>query len=193
MSNEEFLREISLEGEEWKDVVGWEGRYIVSSFGRIYSIPRSRCKGGLLKQSITNKGYLYVGLNKDKKSIRLHVHRLVAEAFIPNPNNYPHIDHIDTNRANANVNNLRWCSRTMNRHNPITYQRIARSRQKDKSKSSEIVSLRNGILEKIYPFLVRVKDDRHCIQAVWRCLNRIKQHHHGLSWMYLSDYEASNQ
>lgn len=193
MTNEEFIKRRTLEGEEWRDVVGFEGLYMVSNLGRILSIPRSRCHGGILNPSICPvSGYPYVGLRKDNRSIRLKLHQIVAKAWIPNPNNYPHIDHIDTDRTNASVSNLRWVTRTMNRHNPITYHRIARSRQKDKSKSSEIVSLQDNEIVKTYPYLVRVKEDGHCVQAVWRCLKGEKKHHHRLSWMYLSDYENLN-
>lgn len=72
-------------------------------------------------------GYIRVVLIKDKKRLDKFVHRLVAEAFLPNPNNKPYIDHIDGSRDNNNVNNLRWCTTKENANNPITLKRKAES------------------------------------------------------------------
>lgn len=103
--------------EIWKDIEGYEGRYQISNFGRIASLlPYYKSKTGerhLIKTSIT-RGYETVGLVKDKKRKNFLVHRLVAIAFIPNPNNYKEINHIDEDKLNNNVTNLEWCTRAYN-------------------------------------------------------------------------------
>jgi hypothetical protein len=113
--------------EEWRDVVGYEGMYQVSNFGQVRSIDRisegkpgtmCRRKGRILKLNPNaRKGYLLCSVIKHGVPSSKHVHRLVAEAFIPNPDNKPVIDHIDRNRANNVVSNLRWASHSQNQQN----------------------------------------------------------------------------
>lgn len=91
--------------EIWKDVVGYEGLYKVSNLGNVYSNYVNRN----LKGGYTLDGYRYVALRKNNVRKNNLVHRLVAEAFIPNPDNLPIINHKDENPHNNNVNNLEWC------------------------------------------------------------------------------------
>jgi hypothetical protein len=109
ISPEDFL---DLQKEEWKSIQGYDG-YFVSTHGRVKStIVKGKIK--LLKQNETNSGYLKVGLSKDGKTDAQLVHRLVAKAFISNPQNYPCIDHFDMNKHNNHLSNLRWCSYEQN-------------------------------------------------------------------------------
>lgn len=100
--------------ETWKDIKNFEGLYQVSNLGRVKSLARKAGfiirKEHIIKSSVKENGYLKVNLYKDNKCINKNVHRLVAEAFIPNPNNYPCINHIDYNKANNIVDNIEWCS-----------------------------------------------------------------------------------
>lgn len=116
-----------MEREIWKDVVGYEGLYRISSQGRLASYPKKRGHANLgariLKVRINQYGYAQKTLVKDKQRKTFQIHRLVALAFIPNPLNKPQVDHIDTNRANNNVENLRWVTATENNNNPITLNR----------------------------------------------------------------------
>lgn len=89
-----------------KDVVGYEGLYAVTSCGRVWSYKSKR----FLKAFPIQVGYLMVCLCDNKKKENKYVHRLVAEAYIPNPNNYATVDHIDGNKLNNCVNNLQWMS-----------------------------------------------------------------------------------
>lgn len=112
--------------EIWKDITEYEGLYQVSSLGRVRSLPRDglyskRNHIHYLKPDITphNKGeyktsYERVTLSKGGKTKRFSVHRLVAQAFIPNPENKPHINHIDCNGRHNWVDNLEWVTHSEN-------------------------------------------------------------------------------
>ena len=97
--------------EIWKDIEGYEGLYQISNYGRVKSLRFNHTDNNprILKNVIV-KGYCCVNLYKDKKMKMLKVHRLVAQAFIPNPNNLPVINHIDEDKTNNFVGNLEWCS-----------------------------------------------------------------------------------
>ena len=94
----------------WKDIKGYEGLYQISNLGNVYSIKNNK----LLKLHISHKGYVVVCLYKNKKQHTQQIHRLIAQAFIPNPNNYPQINHIDGNKKNNQINNLEWCTQSYN-------------------------------------------------------------------------------
>ena len=104
--------------EEWRDVVGYEGFYQVSNLGRVRSLPRKKCKGKVLSLRLHEK-YYDVLLSVAGQSKRHRVHRLVAAAFIPNPDNLPEVNHIDGNGGNNSVSNLEWCDRHRNHHHAI--------------------------------------------------------------------------
>ena len=102
---ETFIKSISEKEEEWKPVIGYEDSYIISNFGKLVSIKRKIPIQ--IKPKTSTQGYLHVVLYS--KGVRRYtsIHRLVALAFIPNPENKPQIDHIDRNRANNVHTNLR--------------------------------------------------------------------------------------
>jgi hypothetical protein len=93
-----------MQNEVWKDVVGYEGYYIISNYGNLIN----KCSKKL-KPFITH-GYLYYHLSKKGKYSHARAHRLVAIAFIPNPDNLPYINHKDCNKQNNFVENLEWCT-----------------------------------------------------------------------------------
>ena len=109
--------------EVWKDIEEFKGLYQVSNLGQIRSIDRITeyktgakrlTKGVVLSIGKNKLGYSQVGLSKNDKCYSRRVHRLVAQAFIPNPNRYKEINHIDGNKQNNNVGNLEWCNRKQN-------------------------------------------------------------------------------
>ena len=110
--------------EEWKDVVGYEGLYKVSNYGRVKSLGRYK---KIISGKLNIWGYSQVGLTKYGTKKMFSIHRLVAQAFIPNPENKPCVDHIDTDRRNNSVNNLQWCTYSENACNPITRKRKSMS------------------------------------------------------------------
>jgi len=120
-----------MENEIWKPVVGYEGLYEVSSLARVRSVDRQVIgnngvkriiKGTMLIQQTNMNGYFCVGLHKNGFRVIRLVHRLLAEAFIPNPNNKPYIDHINRNRKDNSISNLRWCTSQENCNNPNTME-----------------------------------------------------------------------
>lgn len=109
--------------EVWKDIAGYEGLYQVSNYGRIKSLPKTVViyngaittrKEKILKQGTRAKYYKFVFLSDGKEAKHFGVHRLVAQAFLPNPNNLPEVNHKDENPANNAVWNLEWCDREYN-------------------------------------------------------------------------------
>lgn len=104
--------------EIWKQVENFEN-YEVSNFGRVRKNYKNR-KVKYLKPMQTAKGYLVVELWKKSKRKRVKVHRLVAQAFIPNPDDLPQVNHKDMNKKNNNIENLEWIT---NRDNCIHYHK----------------------------------------------------------------------
>lgn len=122
--------------EVWKDVVGYEGLYQVSNTGKIRGLDRlSSCNqfvsGKIKEQRHDKDGYLKVTLCKDGNKKCHSVHRLVATAFIPNPNDFPVINHKDENPQNNNVDNLEWCTVKYNtNYGTCIQRRVAKTRGK---------------------------------------------------------------
>lgn len=108
--------------ENWKFI---NANYEVSDKGNIKSVNyRGTGKSAIRKQSISKNGYMRVILSDNGKNKTYFVHRLVAAAFIPNPDNKPCIDHIDGDKSNNRADNLRWVTTKENCNNPITKSRL---------------------------------------------------------------------
>ena len=113
--------------EIWRDIKDYEGLYQVSNLGEVKSLNYHRTREEkIIKPSRHCSGYLQVCLCKDCEQKVLKVHRLVAAAFIPNPENKPCIDHINAIRDDNRVENLRWVTPKENSGNPITMSKISR-------------------------------------------------------------------
>lgn len=134
----DFISNNTKDGEIWEDVVGYEGYYKVSNLGRVMSLPRitgikiikgtktpSSKLGAILKPNRVgdfDKSGMYrlgVSLTKDGKSITKLVNRLVAEAFIPNPENLPEVNHINRDVMDNTVENLEWISSDINKQHAL--------------------------------------------------------------------------
>lgn len=120
--------------EIWKPIENFDGDYLISNLGRVYSAPRtvdfghrSRIiNGTVLKPKRHKGGYLCVVLRRKD----YFVHRLVAEAFIPNPNGYMEVNHIDEDKTNNSVQNLEWCDRKYNANYGTIRKRQSEARAK---------------------------------------------------------------
>lgn len=121
-NNKELILTGSLntENEKWRLLGFLDDYYAVSSLGKVFSLRNNI----ILKSQISNKGYEYVVIKIHGNQKAYHVHKLVALAFIPNPNNLPIVNHIDENPLNNNVNNLEWCTYFYNN----TYNGIQKKR-----------------------------------------------------------------
>lgn len=131
--------------EIWKDVSGYEGLYQVSNKGRVRSLDHTtthrgfdhKKRGKILSVRKDGKGYHQYRLYKNGKSWYPKAHRLVAEHFIDNPNNFPQINHIDEDKDNNSVNNLEWCTGTYN------MQQFFAKRYQLRSPEGQLITINN--------------------------------------------------
>lgn len=199
MTNEEFIKSISLEGEEWRGIVGYEDMYMVSSYGRVISITHDRIgaygcvyktKHKLRSIMKDKNGYLRINLSPLVKKTSL-VHRLVAEAFIPNPDNKPEVDHIDCNPSNAHVSNLRWATSSENGCNPITRKNMSNAfiGTFNNASSKQIVLFKEDDVL-LFPSIYEARRNGFPRSCIYRCLSNPNKSYKGYKMMYLSDYEA---
>lgn len=135
-----------METIRFADIPGYEGLYKVSTDGAVYSVARMK----LLRAYKGKSNYYKVGLYRNGKVQYVRVHRLVAEAFIPNEQNKPQVDHIDGDTTNNNVDNLRWATPKENTNNPVTREKCAdifasQEVREKMSKSHKLVEVRKRL------------------------------------------------
>jgi len=100
--------------EIWKDIKGYEGLYQVSNYGRVRGLITSQGRRKGILKPYDHDGYKRINLYKNKKVKKYYVHRLVAQAFISNPNKYPEVNHKDGDKSNNHISNLEWCTSSQN-------------------------------------------------------------------------------
>lgn len=125
--------------EEWKDIKGYEGLYQISNLGRVKSLERIikykdgrkyKVKEKIKENNKIKHGYCIVSLYKNCHRKSYRINRLVAEAFIPNPNNYPIVNHKDENPSNNNYKNLEWCTQKYNCNYGTSNERVSKKLSK---------------------------------------------------------------
>lgn len=182
--------------EEWRFVSGYEGKYQVSSFGRVRSVDhyveqissygcqqRRLMRGRILRQNKTRNGYLIVYFSIGKKYQWHTVHRLVAETFLPNKDNLSDVNHKDGNKCNNKLENLEWCSRSYNiKH---SYDKLHRA-----ILCKKITCLNDG---SVIHGLVRLSKNTSCTLDFIRrhTINRIFCHND--KSYYIGEYETYNK
>lgn len=136
------------EGEVWKDVVGYEGFYKVSNKGNVRSVVRKdsigrKCGGRKRKHFCREGGYPEVNLYKDGLRKQKLIHRLVAEAFISNPNDFPEVNHKDENKKNNCVENLEWCTSEYNTNYGTLIERLSKKVRAVNVETDEVIRFKS--------------------------------------------------
>lgn len=178
------------EKEIWKDVVGYEGFYQVSNLGRIRSLPNLDAKQKfnyreyykILTPFLEKSGYLRVQLTRGNRK-RVLLHRLVAEAFVPNPNNYPIVNHKDENTTNNRADNLEFCTVKYNSSYGTANERRYNSYKEKHGRPVNMYDL-NGNFIKRYDCLRSVSKDGFYPSNVRFCCEGIYHKSGGFKWKY---------
>ena len=187
--------------EIWKDIEGYEGIYQVSNLGRVRSLDRlvpAACalskgnqvvnylrKGVILKPHIAGKsGYQYVALSIGDKPKYCRVHRLVACAFIPNPDNLPEVNHIDEDKSNNRVDNLEWVTHIQNEHHGTKIERGARTRDR---RPVEALNEKGEVVASYDRIADAAKALGLNISTIWQVCNKIRNYKTagGYRWRYI--------
>lgn len=159
--NFDISKELGLEdlpNEVWKDIPDYEGLYQVSNLGRVKSLermminpspygktPLRKHKAQIRKIRVDRHGYCCVSIYIEGKAKNIKVHRLVASAFIPNPENKREIDHINGIKTDNRVSNLRWVTSSENSHNPLTYiNRTVKGRKRETFCRRKVLNISTG-------------------------------------------------
>lgn len=186
--------------ENWKSIKD-HPFYMISNFGRVFSKKSNRI---MKNRSVAKKGYQQITLDGKQ----FCVHRLVAQAFIPNPNNLPCVNHKDENPSNNNVKNLEWCTYKYNSNygtNPANRknQMISRYRNDENwkkdcierlakiqvKKRKRVIQLdKNNNYIKTYESSLFTEIDGHFSTHVCDCANGKRKTHHGYKWMWEEEY-----
>ena len=177
--------------EIWRNVVNYEGLYMVSNLGYVKSLGNGNArnpnwqKERILKSGKDKDGYLLVALFKDGKRKTLRVHRLVAQAFIPNPDNLSQVNHINEIKKDNRVENLEWCDAKYNANYGTHNKRVSESQTNYPKFSKQVLCVETGV---IYPSVMQVKRElgfsNTNISEV--CLGKRKRKTaYGFHWRYI--------
>lgn len=174
----------ALEREEWRSIDGFGGEYVVSSLGRVVAMPtKIRKDPRVLSQK--KDTYLRVALTKCGKAKLYPVHRLVALAFIPNPHNYPQVNHIDEDKTNNKVENLEWVTASMNCNHGTRKARIREKQLNNVHPRPIIQKTLDGRFVARYTSCAEIpRVTRYKRTNVVECLRGRIRHAYGYKWEY---------
>lgn len=183
-----------MEEEIWKDIEGYEGYYQVSNFGRVKCLDTIvKCKSGfvrlkktkIMKPHITKKGYLQNPLTNESKQKWFLTHRLVAEAFIPNPHNFPCVNHKDEDKTNNNVDNLEWCDHKYNDNYGTRNKRLKEKIKNVPKKSKPVLQYDlEGNFIKEWKNVSECGRNGYYQNSISLCCNGKQKTHRGYKWRY---------
>lgn len=189
--------------EDWKIIEEYPN-YMVSSEGKVKSIERKDCrgnhrKGKILSPRYNTRGYITVVLYKNGKPQTFRVNRLVAQVFIPNPDNKPYVDHINGDRADNRVCNLRWVTHKENMNNPLTILKFKNNKNKQKIatecarlKTSKPVlqfSKNGDFIKKWDSASVAERDGNFNATSIGNCCRGEYKTSGGYIWRFANEYE----
>ena len=183
--------------EQWRTAVYdgevYEGLYKVSNFGRILSLNyRNTGKSELMTPVDNGCGYLKVGLWKNGKTKQCLVHRLIAQTFLPNPDNLPEINHIDEDKTNNRVDNIEWKSHKDNINHGTRNERVSKAEINDPNKSKRVIQLTlDGVLIREWPSASECGRNGFNKGHVAACCRGEEKSHKGFRFMYYDDYKES--
>ena len=171
--------------EIWKDIKDYEGLYQVSNWGRVKSLNYNHTgKSKLLKPYDDTRGYLQVKLSKNRKSKNCLVHRLVATAFLENPENKPEINHIDEDKTNNRVDNLEWCEHKYNTNYGTRNERAAKAMTNGKLSKPVLQLTLTGKLIREWPSTMECERNGFNFGNVAACCRGERKSDKGFRWMY---------
>lgn len=155
--------------------------YLVDEFGNVYSLYSNNIKA--LK---TDKdGYKLVNLSKNKKVYTKKVHRLVAEAFLSNPNKYKEVNHKDGNKANNHADNLEWVSHKQNIIHSYKYGLHKKYKGKDNKNSKQVIQIKNGNIINVFDSITDASVlTVISLTSICRCCKGKFKHAGGFQWKY---------
>jgi hypothetical protein len=196
---------MNLEGYKW--VVGFEGLYLISKDGNVYSNPHQdkmgRWHGGVFLKPIlcNNNGYYFINLYNNGKHFHRPLHILIAQAFIPNPLNKPQVDHIDGDKTNNSISNLRWATAKENMNNPNTHCRMS-----DNAKKNPVSGSKNPYSRVVGQYTIEgefIKSFESCgfaakatglsRDSIIQCARGITNKCGGYKWVYLTESLAKER
>ena len=171
--------------EIYKDIKDLEGLYQVSNFGNIMSLNYHMTgRAELLKPSLDKGGYLHIYLYKDRKRKFFFIHRLVAETFIPNPDNLPQVNHKDEDKTNNSVDNLEWCDNKYNSNYGTKPERISKANTNGKCSKPVLQFSLTGEFIREWPSMAECTRNGFSQGCVCLCCQGKKPHYKGFRWQY---------
>lgn len=171
--------------EEWKDIKDYEGKFQVSSYGNIRNI--NYYGTGIIKivnQRPNENGYMVVSLSKNKKTKLCYVHRLVAETFLPNPENKPEVNHIDEDKTNNRVENLEWKTHRGNCNHGTRNERIFEKTTNGKCSKKVLQFSKSGEFIREWPSVMECSRNGYDFRNVSACCLGKRKTAYGFRWEY---------